>query len=124
VQGYIYGKPVLTGEITTRLLREGTRLVPSGYRSSRPARKSMLRSVAVMHDGHRYNGRIRNISATGALIEGLWNVPADTQFVVELADGYAIPATARWCIEDRMGIEFHAQVDIARLKLPAARAVA
>jgi hypothetical protein len=35
----------------------------------------MLRRVVLDHAGQRYNGTVRNMSLTGALIEGLWNVP-------------------------------------------------
>jgi len=120
VQGYIYGKPMPAAEVLARLGADGMRATPDGYRSSRPARKSMLRSVSVLHDGHRYSARVRNISSTGALIEGLWNVPTDTVFLVDLADGYAVQATARWSVEDRMGIEFHANIDVDRLKAASA----
>jgi diguanylate cyclase (GGDEF)-like protein/PAS domain S-box-containing protein len=120
VQGYIYGKPMPAVEIMARLSEQGTRIEPNGFRSSRPPRKTMLRSVAVMHDGHRYNARVRNVSNTGALIEGLWNVPTDTSFLIELAEGYIVSATARWSVDDRMGVEFQTQVDINRIKAPTA----
>ena len=40
------------------------------------------------------------------MIEGLWNVPTGTEFQIQLADGYVVSATARWCKEDRMGVQF------------------
>jgi hypothetical protein len=83
----------------------------------------MLRTVAVHHDGHVYNGRIRNISATGAMIEGLWNVPEGTQFAIDLSEGQSVDATTRWSREDRMGVEFAAPIDLALLR-PQARALA
>jgi hypothetical protein len=49
---------------------------------------------------------IRNISLTGALIEGLWDVPPGTIFRIQLSDGHSATATCRWCSEDRMGVEF------------------
>ncbi|MCX7864421.1 MAG: PilZ domain-containing protein, partial [Novosphingobium sp.] len=55
---------------------------------------------------HRYNGTIRNISTTGAMIEGLWNVPEGTEFSIHLSPGYVVKAQTRWCKEDRMGVEF------------------
>ena len=66
----------------------------------------MLRKIVLEHDGQRYEGTIRNISTTGAMIEGLWNVPAGTLFRVVLTRDYAITATARWSKDDRMGVEF------------------
>jgi len=64
------------------------------------------------HGGHRYDGTVRNISQTGALIEGLWNVPEGTEFDVHLADGFVMPATSRWCKEDRMGVEFARNLEV------------
>ncbi|CAN5364145.1 EAL domain-containing protein [soil metagenome] len=124
VQGYIYGKPMPVAEIMAQLATNGTHIEPDGYRSSRPVRRTMLRSIAVLHDSHRYTCRVRNVSSTGALIEGMWNVPDGTRFFVELAEGYVIEATARWSIDDRMGVEFLAQVDLNRLKVSVARALA
>jgi hypothetical protein len=49
---------------------------------------------------------IRNISQTGALIEGLWNVPPGTIFRVVLADNHVVTATCRWASDERMGVEF------------------
>jgi hypothetical protein len=66
----------------------------------------MLRKVVLDHAGHLYDGTIRNISATGALVEGLWNVPVGTIFRIALSDSSSVTATARWCAEDRMGVEF------------------
>lgn len=124
VQGYVYGKPISAAEVIQRQLQDGTIATVEGFRSSRPERKSMLRSVAVHNDGDVYSGRIRNISATGALIEGLWNVPEGTAFVIELADNYFIDAISRWSKEDRMGVEFREAVDFNRLRNAAPRLLA
>ncbi|WP_336957895.1 EAL domain-containing protein [Sphingobium aquiterrae] len=118
VQGYIYGKPQPADVVTRSLIESGTAAAASGFRASRPTRKSMLRSVTVRHDGHRYNGRIRNISSTGALIEGLWNVPEGTLFHIELTDHYVVEARARWSVEDRMGVEFMTGINLEKLQAP------
>jgi hypothetical protein len=68
----------------------------------------MLRKVVLENAGHKYNGTIRNISLTGALIEGLWNVPAGTEFRIQLADGHVVSGICRWSNDDRMGVEFAA----------------
>jgi hypothetical protein len=68
----------------------------------------MLRKVVLENAGHKYNGMIRNISLTGALIEGLWNVPPGTVFRIQLADGHTVSGTCRWSNDDRMGVEFAA----------------
>jgi hypothetical protein len=68
----------------------------------------MLRKVVLDHHGQLYNGTIRNISATGALVEGLWNVPTGTIFNIQISDTLTVTATTRWCAEDRRGVEFAA----------------
>lgn len=79
-----------------------------GPRAARSTRQSMLRKVQIEHGDHFYSATIRNISRTGAMIEGLWNVPKNTIFRIRLSSDQTITATARWSQEDRLGVEFSA----------------
>ncbi|MDP3905741.1 EAL domain-containing protein [Novosphingobium sp.] len=105
VQGYIYEKPLSIAHATQRLMT-GLTAIARGPRAARASRQTMLRKIVLDHGGQQYHGTIRNISATGALVEGLWNVPVGTIFRITLTDTETVTATARWCQEDRMGIEF------------------
>ena len=105
VQGFIYERP-LSAESAGVRLQTGLAAVASGPRASRQPRQTMLRKVVLDHDGQLYTGTIRNISATGALIEGLWNVPIGTTFKLQISDAQTVMATTRWCEEDRLGLEF------------------
>jgi diguanylate cyclase (GGDEF)-like protein/PAS domain S-box-containing protein len=105
VQGYIYERALDAASATQRL-ETGLAAVATGPRSARASRHMMLRKVVLEHAGQLYNGTIRNISATGALVEGLWSVPSGTIFRIAVSDGYSVTATTRWCSEDRMGVEF------------------
>ena len=105
VQGFIYERP-LSAESASVRLQTGLAAVASGPRASRQPRQTMLRKVVLDHDGQLYTGTIRNISATGALVEGLWNVPVGTIFKLQISDAQAVTATTRWCEEDRIGVEF------------------
>jgi len=105
VQGYIYEKPLSSAEVMARL-QQGLIAIAAGPRSARAPRQTMLRKVVLEHGGHIYHGTIRNISSTGAMVEGLWNVPVETQFGIHLADDNVVLATARWCRDDRIGVEF------------------
>jgi diguanylate cyclase (GGDEF)-like protein/PAS domain S-box-containing protein len=107
VQGFIYEKPLSHGEATARL-QTGLTAIAMGPKAARATRQTMLRKVVLDHGGQHYHGTIRNISATGAMVEGLWNVPPGTIFRIMLAEGQVVTATARWCQEDRMGVEFSA----------------
>ncbi|MFN3516779.1 MAG: EAL domain-containing protein [Novosphingobium sp.] len=105
VQGYIYEKPLSLANATSRL-QTGLTAIAVGPRAARAARQTMLRKVVLENGGHHYHGTIRNISASGAMIEGLWNVPPGTIFTITLAEGQMVTATARWSQQDRMGVEF------------------
>ena len=105
VQGFIYEK-ALSAEAASERLEAGLAAVAHGPRASRSPRQTMLRKIVLDHHGQLYNGTIRNVSSTGALIEGLWNVPAGTIFKVQLSQSLVVTATARWCQDDKMGVEF------------------
>ncbi|GMM62274.1 EAL domain-containing protein [Novosphingobium pituita] len=105
VQGYIYERPLSAANATERLAT-GLVAVAQGPRSARASRQAMLRKVVLEHGGHSYNGVIRNLSLTGALVEGLWNVPVGTVFRIQLADGHVVSGTCKWSNDDRMGVEF------------------
>ena len=111
VQGYIYAKPI-SFEAACAKLQTGLTAIAVGPRAARASRQTMLRKVVLDHSGQNYHGTIRNISATGAMVEGLWNVPPGTIFRIALTEGQIVTATARWCQEDRMGIEFSAPLEL------------
>ena len=105
VQGYIYDRP-LDAETARSRLATGLAAVARGPRAARAPRQTMLRKVVLDHMGNLYQGTIRNISTTGAMIEGLWNVPVGTVFKVQISQGYLVTCTTRWSDEDRIGVEF------------------
>ena len=127
VQGYIYSKPLFV-DSARALLANGLTVNAEGPRSARPPRQTMLRRVNLIHGAERYEGTIRNISATGAMISGLWNVPPGTIFSLELGIGQTITITSRWCKDDRMGVEFAEPLeldDVGKIQLqPEARRAA
>jgi diguanylate cyclase (GGDEF)-like protein len=112
IQGYIYEKP-LSAQAAGERLACGLAAIASGPRSARAPRQKMLRKVMLEHAGEKYNGTIRNISTTGAMVEGLWNVPPETVFSLHMAKDYVISATARWSKDDRMGVEFEQPLEMA-----------
>ena len=105
VQGYIYEKP-LTREDATQRLATGLTAIARGPQSARAPRQSMLRKIVLEHNSQHYHGTIRNISSSGALIEGLWNVPPGTIFRIAVTEKLIVTGTTRWSKDDRMGIEF------------------
>ena len=122
IQGYIYSKPLSPEQADARL-EQGLAIEPTGPRMSREPRKAMLRRVVLQHGDDFYNGTIRNMSAEGALVEGLWNVPAGTRFRIALSERLAVDAEVRWCCENRLGVRFDQKLQqdkTGQFELPSA----
>src|SRR3546814_11350307 len=52
IQGYVYGRPLPAADVLIQQHGHGGVVTPQGFQSSRTERKTMLRTVAVHHDGH------------------------------------------------------------------------
>jgi len=111
VQGYIYERP-LSAQAAADRLGSGLVAIARGPRAARALRQSILRRVVLEHGGQRYDANVRNISQSGALVEGLRNVPAGTVFRIQLSDGQVVNGTTRWSEEERMGIEFSEPLEL------------
>jgi len=106
VQGYIYSRPIPNDEFVTNLSGDDWVIEPSGPARQRYDRQAMFRRVAVIHDNHYYPVVLRNLSASGALIEGLVDVPLGTEFVLDIGDGQLVVATVRRSRKSQQGVEF------------------
>ncbi len=106
VQGYIYSKPVPSAEVVRHGEAGSWTIKPSGPARQRNDRFSMFRKVTAIHDNHRYAVVIRNLSATGAFIEGILDVPIGTRFVIDFGEGQLVTATVRRSTKHQQGIEF------------------
>ncbi|OJY67884.1 MAG: diguanylate cyclase [Sphingobium sp. 66-54] len=116
VQGYVYGRP-LGAEATHALLASANgHAQAAGHKASREPRMALLRSVTLRHDGCDHSARIRNVSLHGAMIEGVTGMIAGTRVQVALASDYTVGGICRWCLGDRMGVEFEQEIDIGRLR--------
>ncbi|MEO1648267.1 MAG: EAL domain-containing protein [Pseudomonadota bacterium] len=105
VQGYIYHKPLDAGK-ATQLVQGNLAAEADGPRAARTPRQVLLRRVTVVHRDNRLTANIRNISEGGAMLEGLWNVPAGRKIKIEFAADQRVMAHVRWSRENRVGVEF------------------
>ncbi|WP_328705848.1 putative bifunctional diguanylate cyclase/phosphodiesterase [Erythrobacter rubeus] len=106
VQGPIFSAPLTREEAESELLGEGWKIEPSSDRTRRARRRTVYRKIQVIHDDHSYEVTLRNLSKTGALIQGLADVPKGTQFVVDLGGGQLAVATVIRTSGDTQGLEF------------------
>jgi diguanylate cyclase (GGDEF)-like protein len=87
VQGYVYSKPIGSDDVRHCLDSGSWTIEPAGPPRQRSERLAMYRKVGVLH-GNRYEPAIlRNLSETGALLEGVRNVPLGTLCIVDFGDG-------------------------------------
>ncbi len=116
IQGYVYGK-AMSAEDAIRLVGEG-KAQASGFSVSRAPRTTMLRSALFQMGSRRRQVRIRNISNTGAMVDGLDGIEpeAGAEVLIELLDDQMFAAELRWTKDGRAGLQFAEPFDLARLK--------
>ena len=106
VQGYVYSKPI-SNEMLLEKFESGEWIIePSGPAFHRSDRISMFRKVGVVHDNHYYRVVMRNLSTSGALVEGILNVPTGTRFVLDLGDGQLALSTVVRSKGNYQGLKF------------------
>jgi EAL domain-containing protein (putative c-di-GMP-specific phosphodiesterase class I) len=106
IQGWIYSKALRLEEIAERLGSGEFRIEPSGPDTYRPDRRTVFRRVGVIHEDHRYEAVMRNLSKTGALIEGILGVPCDTGMVLDLGGGQLAVCVVTRSEDAVIGVEF------------------
>lgn len=106
VQGYVYSQPV-TNKILLERCADGVwTIAPAGPAIQRGDRLSMYRKIAAIHDNHRYEVVLRNLSVSGALIEGIYDVPIGTNFVLDFGDGQLAVSTVTRSSKSQQGVIF------------------
>jgi EAL domain-containing protein (putative c-di-GMP-specific phosphodiesterase class I) len=106
LQGPIFSEPVEGETVLAEMAGGAWKIDPGADRARRARRRTVFRKIQVIHDDYAYEVTLRNLSKTGALIEGLADVPKGTQFVVDLGGGQLAVATVTRSNGDVQGLEF------------------
>jgi diguanylate cyclase (GGDEF)-like protein/PAS domain S-box-containing protein len=106
VQGFIYSRAVPQQQVLEKLGGGNFVYEPSGPAKQRSQRRTLLRRIGVIHEEHRYDAVMRNLSRTGAMIEGMLDVPVGTQLVLDLGEGQLAVCTVRRSQDASQGVEF------------------
>jgi diguanylate cyclase (GGDEF)-like protein len=106
VQGYVYSQPVDNDTLLERCASSDWVIEPEGPAVQRSDRLSMYRKVGAIHDNHCYAVVLRNLSVSGALIEGILDVPLGTNFVIDFGDGQLAVSTVVRSMGQQQGVEF------------------
>ena len=106
IQGFIFAKAMPQCDVMSRLEQGQLEFEPAGPAKHRADRRSVFRKIGVIHEDHRYDAVLRNVSQTGAMIEGILNIPEGTDLVLDLGDGQLAVAKVRRSDEATQGVEF------------------
>jgi hypothetical protein len=79
------------------------------------SRHPLIWSGVLHHDYQSTAVRVRNISATGAMIETTAPVRVGAEPLLELGDAISLSATVEWAVGDQVGVRFHTMFDMSQL---------
>ncbi|MDB5677994.1 bifunctional diguanylate cyclase/phosphodiesterase [Sphingomonas bacterium] len=121
IQGFVYGKAARCEDVILLLEGSGGIATPRGFKVSRSPRSRMLRTAQLDLGSAQGEVRIRNISSTGALIDGI-EFPSESggvDVMIELLEGQMFPATVKWAKDGKAGLEFAEYFNLERLNAVA-----
>jgi hypothetical protein len=79
------------------------------------ARHPLVWTGTLYHDFETTTARVRNISATGAMIECGDRVRVGAQPLLELSDSVSVSATVQWAVGDQVGLRFNEPFEMSLL---------
>ena len=106
VQGFLYSRPMPLAELERCMETGALRIAPNGPDKFRSERRSVFLRIGVIHEDHRYDAILRDLSKTGARIEGLVGVPVGTELVLDLGGGQLVVCTVSRSKDAEIGVEF------------------
>ena len=106
VQGFIFSRAVPQGDVVAKLESGELRYEPVGPAKHRAQRRTLFRRIGVVHEDHHYVAMLRDLSRTGARIEGLLDVPIGTDLVIDLGEGQIVVGKVRRSQDATQGLEF------------------
>lgn len=106
VQGHIFANAMPIDEVNDRMASGDLKIEPNGPSKHRLERRAVFRRVGVIHDDHRYEAVMRDLSRVGARIDGLLGVPVGTNLVVDLGGGQLAVSVVTRSKGPVIGVEF------------------
>ncbi len=106
VQGYIFSRPITQEQVLAHFAQGTALFRPSGPPRHRAERITIFRKVGLIHEDHYYDVILRNLSKTGARINGLAGVPVGTEVVLDLGHGQLVVSKVANARENSQGLKF------------------
>lgn len=88
---------------------------PIGEENRTERRHPLIWSGILHHDYQSTTVRVRNISATGAMVESPAPVRIGSEPLLELNDAASLSGTVTWAVGDQVGLRFHTPFDMSLL---------
>ena len=106
IQGFLFARPMPEAEILAAFESGVYQIEPRGPEKFRPDRRSVFRRIGAIHEDYYYNVVMRDLSRTGAGIEGIVGVPIGTALVLDLGEGQLAVCHVIHSHGDEIGVEF------------------
>ncbi|MGI8943418.1 MAG: EAL domain-containing protein [Qipengyuania sp.] len=110
IQGFVFSDAIDAERVGDELGRGEWTLAPTDTGAQRASRRTVLRRIGLIHEDYYYDVTLRNLSRSGAMIQGLEAVPAGTQCVLDFGGGQLAVATVRRTMDDTQGVEFEQEL--------------
>jgi diguanylate cyclase (GGDEF)-like protein len=113
VQGYIFSRPLAAEE--ARSFASSATVEADGFQCVREPRQRLMRRAVAEINGEVTEIRLRNISATGALVECPRSVAPGTTITIDIVGVGPVVGTVRWAQSGKFGVLFSNGFDLTRL---------
>ena len=110
IQGYVFSDTLAPEGVELALAGGEWTIAPTDAGSQRASRRTVFRRIGLIHTDCYYEVTLRNLSRSGAMIQGLEDVPVGTQFVLDFGGGQLAVATVKRVMDDTQGVEFEQEL--------------
>ena len=110
VSGFVYSEALTSAQVAEEIAKGDWVLAPTDSGSQRASRRTVFRKIGLIHEDFYYDVTLRNLSRTGAMIQGLEDVPVGTMFVLDFGQGQLAVCTVRRTMDDTQGVEFEQEL--------------
>ncbi|WP_258319706.1 putative bifunctional diguanylate cyclase/phosphodiesterase [Qipengyuania flava] len=110
VSGFVYSEALTNEQVHEELAKGEWTLAPTDTGTQRATRRTVFRKIGLIHEDHYYDVTLRNLSRSGAMIQGLEDVPVGTMFVLDFGQGQLAVCSVRRTMDDTQGVEFEQEL--------------
>ena len=110
VSGFVYSETLSNEQVCEELEKGEWTLAPTDTGTQRATRRTVFRKIGLIHEDHYYDVTLRNLSRSGAMIQGLEDVPVGTMFVLDFGQGQLAVCSVKRTMDDTQGLEFEQEL--------------